>query len=246
MLEDFHAQPARDRVIVALDCDAATALCLAVQLRGHAKWLKVGMTLYYAEGPNIVQTFKQLGFNVFLDLKFHDIPHQVEGAAASAVLSGADMLTMHAVGGSAMMAAGHRGAEAAAFERKVPVPATLAITVLTSMNAESLAATGVSRALPEQVSALAVQAGGALGYRVLAARSQEHARAAWPGCLYRDPGRSSRGERKGRPEPRCHARAGFRERRLSYCCRSSDHSGRRPGCRVRGNHRRAGVIFSTR
>ena len=84
MLEDFHAQPARDRVIVALDCDAATALCLAVQLRGHAKWLKVGMTLYYAEGPKIVQTFKQLGFNVFLDLKFHDIPHQVEGAAASA------------------------------------------------------------------------------------------------------------------------------------------------------------------
>ena len=158
MLEDFHAQPARDRVIVALDCDAATALCLAVQLRGHAKWLKVGMTLYYAEGPKIVQTFKQLGFNVFLDLKFHDIPHQVEGAAASAVLSGADMLTMHAVGGSAMMAAGHRGAEAAAFERKVPVPATLAITVLTSMDAESLAATGVSRALPEQVSSLAVQA----------------------------------------------------------------------------------------
>ena len=90
------------------------------------EWLKVGMTLYYAEGPKIVQTFKQLGFNVFLDLKFHDIPHQVEGAAASAVLSGADMLTMHAVGGSAMMAAGHRGAEAAAFERKVPVPATLA------------------------------------------------------------------------------------------------------------------------
>ena len=61
MLEDFHAQPARDRVIVALDCNAATALCLAVQLRGHAKWLKVGMTLYYAEGPKIVQTFKQLG-----------------------------------------------------------------------------------------------------------------------------------------------------------------------------------------
>ena len=48
MLEDFHTEPARDRVIVALDCDAATALCLAVQLRGHAKWLKVGMTLYYA------------------------------------------------------------------------------------------------------------------------------------------------------------------------------------------------------
>ena len=158
MLDDFHKVPARDRVIVALDCDAATALCLAVELRGHAKWLKVGMTLYYAEGPKIVQTFKQLGFNVFLDLKFHDIPHQVEGAAASAVLSGADMITMHAVGGKAMMAAGQRGAETAAFERKGSVPATLAITVLTSMDADSLAATGVARALPDQVNALATQA----------------------------------------------------------------------------------------
>ena len=158
MLDDFHKVPARDRVIVALDCDAATALCLAVELRGHAKWLKVGMTLYYAEGPKIVQTFKQLGFNVFLDLKFHDIPHQVEGAAASAVLSGADMITMHAVGGKAMMAAGQRGAETAAFERKGSVPATLAITVLTSMDADSLAATGVARALPDQLNALATQA----------------------------------------------------------------------------------------
>lgn len=50
MLEDFHAQPARDRVIVALDCDAATALWPCVQLRGHAKGLKVGRTLYYAGG----------------------------------------------------------------------------------------------------------------------------------------------------------------------------------------------------
>lgn len=161
MLANFNDEPKRDRVIVALDCDAATALCLAVQLRGHAKWLKVGMTLYYAEGPKIVETFKQLGFNVFLDLKFHDIPHQVEGAAASAVLTGADMLTMHAAGGADMMAAGQRGAETAAFERGGRVPATLAITVLTSMNAESLAATGVSRSLPEQVESLAAQARGA-------------------------------------------------------------------------------------
>ena len=76
---------ARDRVIVALDCDRERALELAHELSGHAAWLKVGMTLYYAEGPQIVKTFKDLGFKVFLDLKFHDIPHQVRGAARSAV-----------------------------------------------------------------------------------------------------------------------------------------------------------------
>ena len=59
---------ARDRVIVALDCDRERALELARELSGHAAWLKVGMTLYYSEGPEIVKTFKDLGFKVFLDL----------------------------------------------------------------------------------------------------------------------------------------------------------------------------------
>ena len=81
MLTAFDSIPARDRVIVALDCDAWEAIALADKLEGHAKWLKIGMTLYYAEGPAIVKMFKRRGFNVFLDLKFHDIPHQVQGAA---------------------------------------------------------------------------------------------------------------------------------------------------------------------
>ena len=84
MLTAFDSVPARDRVIVALDCDAWEAIALADKLEGHAKWLKIGMTLYYAEGPAIVKMFKRRGFNVFLDLKFHDIPHQVQGAARSA------------------------------------------------------------------------------------------------------------------------------------------------------------------
>ena len=106
MLTAFDSIPARDRVIVALDCDAWEAIALADKLEGHAKWLKIGMTLYYAEGPAIVKMFKRRGFNVFLDLKFHDIPHQVQGAARSAAASGADMLTMHTVGGTAMLEAG--------------------------------------------------------------------------------------------------------------------------------------------
>ena len=154
MLTAFDSVPARDRVIVALDCDAWEAIALADKLEGHAKWLKIGMTLYYAEGPAIVKMFKRRGFNVFLDLKFHDIPHQVYGAAASAARSGADMITMHAIGGLEMMRAAIDGL----IEAELPDVVTLGITVLTSMSPEALAATGVARPLPEQVAALAAQA----------------------------------------------------------------------------------------
>lgn len=155
MLNPFEEIPARDRVIVALDCAAPRAFALADQLSGRAAWMKVGMTLYYAEGPRVVEELKDRGFKVFLDLKFHDIPHQVEGAAYSAALSGADMLTMHTTGGVAMMQAAQRGAEKAAEETGRPVPVTLGITVLTSMDEEALASTGVARPLAEQVLALA-------------------------------------------------------------------------------------------
>ena len=158
MLTNFSDIPAKDRVIVALDCGRDEALALGDALAGKAAWVKVGMTLYYAEGPSIIRAFKERGFKVFLDLKFHDIPHQVEGAARSAALSGADMITMHTVGGVPMMQAAQRGAEQGAEAIGADVPATLGITVLTSMDAETLAKTGVSRELVEQVRALAAQA----------------------------------------------------------------------------------------
>ena len=113
MVNSFEDIPARDRVIVALDCGIEEAFDLADQLQGKATWMKVGMTLFYANGPAIVYALKERGFKVFLDLKFHDIPHQVEGAAYAAAGSGADMLTMHTVGGVDMMAAAQKGAEQA-------------------------------------------------------------------------------------------------------------------------------------
>ena len=119
---------------MALDCGIEEAFDLADQLQGKATWMKVGMTLFYANGPAIVYALKERGFKVFLDLKFHDIPHQVEGAAYAAAGSGADMLTMHTVGGVDMMAAAQKGAERAASEYGHDAPATLGITVLTSMN----------------------------------------------------------------------------------------------------------------
>ena len=158
MLTVFDDIPASDRVIVALDCGIEEAFDLADQLQGKATWMKVGMTLFYANGPAIVYALKERGFKVFLDLKFHDSPHQVEGAAYSAAASGADMLTMHTVGGVDMMRAAQAGAVAASEEYGYDTPATLGITVLTSMNDAALAETGVSRAMADQVVVLAEQA----------------------------------------------------------------------------------------
>ena len=156
MLTAFDNVPAADRIIVALDTGAAwEAIVMADALAGHAKWVKVGMMLYYAEGPAIIKMFKRRGFNVFLDLKFYDIPHQVEGAARSAAEAGADMITMHTMGGRPRMEAAQRGAEAGAAAIGGAAPATLGITVLTSMDGGTLREIGVARPMEEQVVALA-------------------------------------------------------------------------------------------
>lgn len=147
-------QEARERIIVALDCDRTEALELAGKLSGHATWLKVGMTLFYAEGPDIVREFRELGFKVFLDLKFHDIPHQVRGAARSAALAGADLLSVHGLGSGAMLAACREGAEEVA-ERRGARPKLVAITVLTSMDQEALAQIGIDAPVAEEAARLA-------------------------------------------------------------------------------------------
>ena len=105
-------EEAREAVIVALDCSRDDALSLADKLAGRASWVKVGMTLYYACGPSIVEQLRKRGLHVFLDLKLHDIPFQVRGAARVASLVGADLLSVHGLGGSEMVA------QARAFERR--------------------------------------------------------------------------------------------------------------------------------
>jgi orotidine-5'-phosphate decarboxylase len=146
-----------EKIIVALDCDAYEARDLASQLQNHATWLKVGMTLFYQAGPDIVKELKQLGFKIFVDLKLHDIPHQVRGAARSVTEAGADMLTVHAAGGLQMMQQAQAGALEGA-ENTGYVPITLAITVLTSIDQPILSQLGVTTALPKQVENLALLA----------------------------------------------------------------------------------------
>ena len=98
-------QEASDKVIIALDCSKERAFELADLLAGKATWVKVGMTLFYAEGPAIVDAMRERGLRVFLDLKVHDIPFQVQGAVRAASLTGADILSIHGLGSSAMIAA---------------------------------------------------------------------------------------------------------------------------------------------
>ena len=150
----FDTLSARDRVTVALDCSPEEARKLADKLEGHATWLKVGITLIYDGGLPLVEELKARGFKVFVDAKFHDIPHQVRGAVKSAAHTGADLVTAHGCGGAAMLAACHEGAQEA---REVygHAPYVIAITVLTSMDSDELRLIGVERPIPEQAAALA-------------------------------------------------------------------------------------------
>ena len=181
-----------DRVIVALDCPEDEAYALADRLAGTATFLKVGMTLYYSAGPQVVRRLREQGFKVFVDLKLHDIPHQVEGAARSLAQVGAELMTVHASGGAEMMRAALDGASAGDAGRRAGVdrPAVIGVTVLTSMSDQDLASVGVSRTAAEQVRSLAGLVGEA-GLDGVVCSPREASlmrRALGPGALVVTPG----------------------------------------------------------
>jgi orotidine-5'-phosphate decarboxylase len=116
-------------VIIALDFqDKNKALSFLDRLGSARPFVKVGMELFYAEGPGIVETLKERGHRVFLDLKLHDIPNTVRGAVTSVSRLGADIVNVHASGGIAMMAAAAEAAAAFGADR----PRLIAVTQLTS------------------------------------------------------------------------------------------------------------------
>ena len=141
---------ARDRLIVALDFPSTeSAKELVDKLQGLCRWYKVGMELYYSAGNAVVEHLRERGYDVFLDLKLHDIPNTVAGAVKTVARAGASLLTVHAVGGEAMLRA------AAAAATGPDAPRLLAVTVLTSMDAAQLSAVGVSDSPSAQVLRLA-------------------------------------------------------------------------------------------
>src|ERR1700761_5502149 len=144
-------EEARNRLIVAVDASSArAALDLADRLENTCHWLKVGLELFCSAGPSIVEELSARGHSIFLDLKFHDIPNTVAGAVRSAAGLGARLMTVHAAGGPAMLAAAQ-----SALEGMADPPTLLAVAVLTSMDATQLNAVGVNTAPATQVERLA-------------------------------------------------------------------------------------------
>ena len=145
-----------DKLLVALDVEnGERALQLAAQVREAAGGMKVGSRLFTLEGPTLVRRLVDAGHRVFLDLKFHDIPNTVAQAVESAVQTGAWMINVHAAGGVPMMQAAANAARQTAAGLGRPRPLVIAVTVLTSMDAATLAQGGVQRPLLDQVLALA-------------------------------------------------------------------------------------------
>ncbi len=138
-------------LIVALDVSSIAEVERTVDRLGDAvAFYKIGLELFSAEGPAVVRAVKRHGKRVFLDLKLHDIPRTVERAVRAGAALDADLMTVHASGGKAMI----RAAKDAALACGASAPKILAVTVLTSLDPSDLADLGVAREMKAQVEAL--------------------------------------------------------------------------------------------
>jgi len=138
-------------IIVALDYPSAReALGLADQISPEKCRLKVGKELFTRAGPDVIRELVSRGFDVFLDLKFHDIPNTVAGACRAAAELGCWMINVHASGGERMLEAAR-----SSLDSQDSSPLLVAVTVLTSLDDEALAAVGIEANLEQQVLRLA-------------------------------------------------------------------------------------------
>ncbi|MGZ8476762.1 MAG: orotidine-5'-phosphate decarboxylase [Candidatus Binatia bacterium] len=147
----------RERLIVALDVDdLEQAAELVRQLAGEVGMFKVGKQLFTHAGPQAVRQIQVLGGEIFLDLKFHDIPNTVAKAAIEATRLGVKMFNVHASGSLEMMRLTAKEVRRVCRQQKLRKPIMLAVTVLTSLNQDDLQRVGVERKVADQVVRLAL------------------------------------------------------------------------------------------
>ena len=137
-------------IIVALDIESERALELAKKLNPQECKVKVGSQLFTADGPIIIEKLNELGFDIFLDLKFHDIPNTVKKAVEVAIKMGVWMLNVHSLGGKEMLRAAYEVVEKVSIK-----PLLVGVTVLTSLNDKSLKEVGLGLNTEDQVLLLA-------------------------------------------------------------------------------------------
>lgn len=179
-----------DRVIFALDVpDASSALAWVEKLKGRVGLFKVGLELFVAVGPELVERIVDGGSGVFLDLKFHDIPNTVAGAVGSACAHGAAIINLHALAGSEAMAKAAAKAREAAAKAGKPAPKVIAVTVLTSHSQATLDELGLAGTPSEAVARLALLAKNAgLDGVVCSPNEAALVRGLWPEALIVTPG----------------------------------------------------------
>jgi len=150
----------KEKIIIALDVGTKQeALALAGALK-EARIFKIGMELFTAEGPALLEATVRLGKRPFLDLKYHDIPNTVAGAVRSATRNGVSMLTLHTSGGREMMAAAAQASREESARIGKDRPLLLGVTVLTSLKEEDLRLIGIDNPAADQVLRLAALAKG--------------------------------------------------------------------------------------
>jgi orotidine-5'-phosphate decarboxylase len=134
-----NAQAPQNRIIVPLDVPTVDAAIALIDRLPQVSFWKVGLELFVSEGPTVLRALQQRQKRIFLDLKLHDIPNTVAGAAASAAKYGVDLMTVHATNGTAGLRQAQQAATQAAAAIGLPAPRLIAVTVLTSIDSATLA-----------------------------------------------------------------------------------------------------------
>lgn len=148
--------PLNERIIVALDSpNFGHAFSLVIGLRDKIKTFKVGPILFLSNGPNGIEQLNDQAVDIFLDLKFHDIPSTIEKTIEHIVRNRIKMFTMHSLGGFDMMSSVCKRVKKEAKDQKKEKPLVLAVTVLTSHTDESIKEIGINRTTTNQVLKLA-------------------------------------------------------------------------------------------